>query len=220
MSKTKAKITSLTPEQEAKKAIYIEKFKQIALSTEPTDKAKAEKAIKDFYKYVNKPEPRIIWFDSPARGIEMAARCSTMGPGLTAEQIIKNPNWTFDQIEKVEITKKEIQDMAYKTFFGSFEAHYFCFYEFASKELPVETDNLIDVAVSICEQLGCHWLFDEAAILTTKPVEIHVHDNTLHNTTGPALRYADGEEMYFIKGEFKKSLMDIALEKAYKNESE
>jgi hypothetical protein len=59
------KIESLTPEQEALIPVYREKWKAIALSTEPINRQKASDAVKAAYTAVDKEEPEILFFDSP-----------------------------------------------------------------------------------------------------------------------------------------------------------
>lgn len=58
-------IEKLTPEQEALIPVYREKWRSIALSTEPIDRKKAAEAVKAAYKLIGKQEPEIIFFDSP-----------------------------------------------------------------------------------------------------------------------------------------------------------
>ncbi|WP_332986587.1 DUF6745 domain-containing protein [Microcoleus sp. A6-D1] len=55
----------LTPEQEALIPVYRDKWRQIALSTERIDRAKAESAIKAAYIANGKPEPEVEFFSSP-----------------------------------------------------------------------------------------------------------------------------------------------------------
>ena len=59
------KIDTLTPEQEALIPIYREKWRAIALSTEPVDRKKAKKVITDAYAAIGKKEPRVRFFRSP-----------------------------------------------------------------------------------------------------------------------------------------------------------
>ncbi|MBD2183152.1 hypothetical protein H6G03_19140 [Planktothrix sp. FACHB-1375] len=60
-----AKIEKLTPEQEALIPIYRDKWRKIALSTEPIDKEKAAEAVKKAYALIGLPEPEILFYDSP-----------------------------------------------------------------------------------------------------------------------------------------------------------
>ncbi|MDB9511631.1 hypothetical protein PN499_10595 [Kamptonema animale CS-326] len=55
----------LTPEQEALIPIYREKWRAIALSTEPIDRDKATDAVKGIYAAIGQQKPKITFFDSP-----------------------------------------------------------------------------------------------------------------------------------------------------------
>ncbi|WP_449418130.1 DUF6745 domain-containing protein [Phormidium nigroviride] len=58
-------IDKLTPEQEALIPVYREKWRAIALSTEPIDREKAADAVKAIYAAIGQQEPKITFFDSP-----------------------------------------------------------------------------------------------------------------------------------------------------------
>lgn len=204
-----SKTYNLTPEQEVKKNEYIERFKKMAVDTTPTNKAKAEKHILDFYEHMKMDPPKIVWYPSPLKGVEMAAKAASKEAGLI---VAENKNWTVADIEAINVSKTEIQEQAHKAFFGSFDSHYFCYYSFIANELPVPKDALIDISVKICEQIGIHWLFHGFAILTEKPTAVRTKNELLHAESGPALEYADGTVGYFLNGDYKQSLMDIILE--------
>ncbi|GJD22118.1 hypothetical protein RIVM261_070740 [Rivularia sp. IAM M-261] len=55
----------LTSQQEAIFLEYQQKWRKIALSTEPIDKEKAEIAVKSAYTLIGEPQPEVIIFDSP-----------------------------------------------------------------------------------------------------------------------------------------------------------
>lgn len=59
------KIEKLTPEQEALIPVYREKWRAIALSTEPIDRQKAKEAVLAAYAAIGKPEPKVLFCDSP-----------------------------------------------------------------------------------------------------------------------------------------------------------
>ena len=59
-------ITELTPEQEAMLPAFREKWRAIGLNTDPIDRQKAERSIKNLYKIAGEDEPIVLFFDSPA----------------------------------------------------------------------------------------------------------------------------------------------------------
>lgn len=193
MSKTV--IDKLTPAQEALLPVYRERFKAIGLSTEPTDRAKAEEAIRKSYAYLAKsgqckPNPEIIWAESPMKGIVLAA------------QYAKGD---------VNVTNAEIQAQAPMASYGSFEAYWASTYIFITKELPVEKDELDDIVLDIITHCGVYWTFDDLVILTPKPSLIAMKDNKLHSTDGPALQYANGDGLYALDGVRKSSLIEVVI---------
>ncbi|WP_449420713.1 DUF6745 domain-containing protein [Phormidium nigroviride] len=58
-------LTNLTPAQEALIPLYLEKWRKIALCTEPINRNRASVAIKTAYDFIGQEEPQIIFFDSP-----------------------------------------------------------------------------------------------------------------------------------------------------------
>lgn len=58
-------IERLTPEQEALIPVYREKWRQIALSTKRIDRQQATEAVKAAYTEIHKPQPEILFFNSP-----------------------------------------------------------------------------------------------------------------------------------------------------------
>lgn len=61
----KTKIEKLTPEQEALLPVFRDKWLKTGLSTEPADRPRAEAAITEMYKILNRPKPLFIWAASP-----------------------------------------------------------------------------------------------------------------------------------------------------------
>ena len=55
----------LTPQQETLFLNYLEKWRKIALSTEPINREKAESTIKKAYTLIDEPEPQVFIFNSP-----------------------------------------------------------------------------------------------------------------------------------------------------------
>ncbi|MBD2077892.1 hypothetical protein H6F86_29190 [Phormidium sp. FACHB-592] len=55
----------LTPEQEALILVYQEKWRKIALSTEPIDRQKTVRIIQKFYAVLSQQKPHVLFFDSP-----------------------------------------------------------------------------------------------------------------------------------------------------------
>jgi hypothetical protein len=192
MSQTsRPKIEELTPEQQARIPFYLEKFKNIGLSTRPTDRAKAEAAVKRSYTYLKMQEPEIFWAEDPFSGARMAAQFANG---------VENP------------TGKQIAEQAEHASYGSFNAYWVAFYSFVARELPVERDELIEIVEDIVEECGVYWTFEDAVILTPKPVKISMVDDKLHDSEDMAIKYANGAGLYAINGELVPSLLEARIE--------
>jgi len=188
----KKQIESLTPEQEARIPAYLAKYLAIGLSTRPTDKVKAEKALKDSYKYLKMAEPEVRWVDSPIKGAVMAAQ---------------------EAKGSMDVTTEEVRDQASKASFGQFESYWVSTPSFIANELDVEKDNLIDIVNEIIEEVNTYWTFEGLIIATEKPVAIHFKDEKLHNPNGLALEYKDGYGIFALEGVRYKDMFDVELSK-------
>lgn len=80
-------IDSLTLEQQFKVKEYFNIYLSKGLSTIPSNKFIAEKAVKRLYNLVNKKEPKILWIKSPTELIELVKKDSSLFWGQT------NANW-------------------------------------------------------------------------------------------------------------------------------
>ena len=193
----KEQIKSLTAEQEALIPVYRENYRKICLSTDETDKAKAEAAVIASYAYLKLGTPEIMWADDPFVGAKLAA------------QFAKGDT---------KVTAQEIADQANKASYGSFEAQWVVFYSYISDVVVKDKkDNLIDIVNDIVKHCGVYWTFEDLVILTPKPVEIHLNDEgQLHNETGMALKYATGRGIYALNGTMRDSLADILAEQTFR----
>lgn len=63
MSQTR--LEKLTPEQEALIPVYLEKWRAIALATNPIDHQTVSQAVRSSYAAIGKAEPEVLIFDSP-----------------------------------------------------------------------------------------------------------------------------------------------------------
>ena len=64
-------ISKLTPEQQAKVQEYYQFYLKKGLSTQPANRAVAEKAIKEMYRLVREKEPKCIWVNSPTELVKL-----------------------------------------------------------------------------------------------------------------------------------------------------
>jgi hypothetical protein len=191
-------ISELTKAQEKQISIYLEKYRAIGLSTQKTDRAKAEKAITDSQIYLKLPPPKFIWADSPLQGLVIAAR------------LAKGSD---------DVTESEIRDQVGKASFGSFEAYWVSFYAFVAENLPVKHDGLVNTVNDIVKNCGLYWVFEGVIVVTEKPVAIHMKDGKLHCEDGLALEYEhkDGSSIFSIDGVRYPNILEMAIAKSSKS---
>ncbi|MDJ0735281.1 MAG: hypothetical protein QNJ47_14700 [Nostocaceae cyanobacterium] len=60
-----SQISHLTPQQEALISTYREKWRDVAISTQPINRQQAQMAVEALYTAVDKPKPEILFFDGP-----------------------------------------------------------------------------------------------------------------------------------------------------------
>lgn len=195
-------IESLTPEQQAKIKEYTEHYYRVGISTEPSNKPKAEAALKAHYAYQGLPEPMIVWRPSPFSGSVLAAKVANHAQGndLPVDEVLNTlPNVTDDQVRQMAATAS----------YGSFNAYWVAYYAFISEQVEKNNDPLINIVKDIVEECGVYWTFSRLVIITEKPVSIKMKDDKLHCEDDMALKYSDGTGLYCIDGKTGKSLLEI-----------
>lgn len=81
-------LTQLTPQQDALVSVYAQKWQDAARSTKPLNRPRAIAAVRNLYRSLGKPEPRVWIFDSPRtlrtelRSRSPAALAQTLGAPL------------------------------------------------------------------------------------------------------------------------------------------
>lgn len=193
-------ITELTKEQKDMIPIYVKRWREIGLSTDPCDRAVAEKALHDAYAYMKlkNTAPKIYWFPSP-----------TVAKAKVAELRFNTKTPTEGQMQEIE----------QHTSYGSFEAYWVAFYSYIAEVLPVKADNLYKIAQNICMNVGAYWALEDAVVCTEKPKATHLKDDKLHNPHGLALEYRDGSGIFAINGERFKSMLHMRIGKEAGKES-
>jgi len=184
-------IESLTPEQEALIPVYREKYRAIGLSTTPTDRAKAEAAIKACYKYLKLKDPEIVWAENPYDGVKVAAQYAhgTLNP-----------------------SNQDIAAQADTASYGSFNAYWVSFYTYISEVLHKEQNPLIKIINDIIAECGVYWTFEDLVVLTPKPSKIYLNaDGRLSSTECKAMSWPDGSGLTVVDGKRYNSLAEAAI---------
>lgn len=92
-------LEKLTPEQEALIPVYRDKWKAIALSTEPINRQKATEAVKAAYAALGYEEPEILVCDSPYPALKKVSgedhrfiNVALSSTGKTSSEKLESPN--------------------------------------------------------------------------------------------------------------------------------
>lgn len=193
-------LAGLTEDQTAAAYRYRDEYHKIATDTTPTDKEKAEKAIIAGYEFMHRNDTDkkdyskmpFTWANNPIEAAHIAYSL-------------------HHDVPLASVTTEQAQTMATTANHGSFEAYWLATYAFMSEVLNNRQDPLIEIAKEIVNQSGTYWNFEYHVVVCPKPSEVHTKDGKLHNTTGPAVVYADGYSIYVANGVRRKSLMEAAL---------
>lgn len=204
-------VAELTEAQKALIPQYYERFKAIGLNTDPTDKPKAEDAIRRAYAYMAKDpnsgykiNPEIVWAGSPKEG-RLWAACYAKGSDIYSPEDIPVHGHKI-------VTQAEINAQKELASYGSFENYWVSMYVFIAEQgLVDDIDELPGIVLDIVTHCGAYWIFEDLVVMTPKPTAIHMLNDKLHCTTGPAIVYPNGDCRYAINGEAKNSLMEVMI---------
>lgn len=190
------KITSLTKEQEAKFADYVQKWTEIGLSCEPLDRVGILKHIERAYAMA-KPNPlkmpeQVFFFDSP-----LAALLGVNLYMYAKEMNIPLKNLTMKDVEAV--LEKKIASFCN---YGSHEAAWLSFYDYMREVLGlVEETEEIEGIKGLLMNSGWFWCYEDVIFISERHNVCKVNDfGRLHCDNGPAVAYKDGYAIYAIDG--------------------
>lgn len=186
-------IEKLTKEQEKKMGEYVDRYIKIGLDTSEFTKEEALEDMKVFYKEIlNIDLKDVLILDNPIECIKMVNRLELQD---------EHPDWDDAKVDEYYTTNKY---KFYNTYLnGSFDAHYFAFYDFIFDELGVQIEpnlkKLYDVYHRTLKYSNIYCM-TELAILSRKPSMINRNERGLHSTEGPAISYR-GFSLYYKDGE-------------------
>jgi len=190
---------------------YKNRYYQIAINTDPCDRAKAEDALTKAYRLIQKrkeygetelvsvsDKPEFLWVDSPFAGAIEAAKTA-------------RPNLTVGTSEFEE----EVKNQASQASFGSFESYWISFYDFINTEIKKENSDVVEIVREIAKNCGVYWTFDKKIIISEKPVKISLKNDKLHDDEDLALKFKDGSGIYCVDGVRKRSLVETTIDSLY-----
>jgi hypothetical protein len=166
----KVYIDKLTPEQEAKLPEYRDKWIKIGLGTK-TDKELAAKHINECYVVSKFEPPKEILF-------------------------VESPKAVLRELDERFGIKKEQALL----FYGNFEAGWASFYDYCINETEIQGLEPSVPFIELIKQVSITSFLDKMCIASELPKFIKLQDKRLHCTTGPAIEYKDGFNVFALNG--------------------
>jgi hypothetical protein len=203
---------TLTKEQEAVFAEYVDHWIKIALNTDEMDEKEAIEAVKRDYAVCGYPEPkRFVSFQSPKSAAFAAAIFKTQFEPRTpawdrfvsggTEIITQDELDPYLESNLTDDLRRSAANCVNEMAFGCHEASWLVMYDFLLNELAVDECKKLVPLMNLARVCGWWAPYNETCILQDRPSEIHQDDRLrLHNDSGPAIAYRDGWKIYCVHG--------------------
>ena len=199
------KIESLTDDQKAQFAPWVEKWTAIGLSCEPADRERAEKGIRAHYEVAKLLQPEVIaWVESPmlvsiagplaalsvSKGVSTADAVSSAV--ARARAIVATGAAKASEIEAI---KSNWSSYLGGSFWAAFPAWATFFRDVLGVDVPVGPREDTD---SAC---GWWWPHTQFTIVSDRPQSLHRDgEGRLHSQTAAAISWRDGWSCYYWHG--------------------
>lgn len=171
------KISKLTPEQEAKFSVYVNKWVKIGLSTE---RVSLENAQIDFHLF----QKEVLQMETPAPVI-----------------LVDSPYQANLEIKKRSgIPNNERMKCVYPYFDCQFWANWAAFYDYMEQEVGVKYDNKAYDILMKCINYGMVYPLKDICIVVQHPTILKKNSQGLHCENGPAVSYNGDNEIYALNG--------------------
>lgn len=198
--KKKEKITKLTPENEAAKPRYVEKWIKIGLNTERLNAEEVTPIIHRVQtELLNQEITPVIIVDNP---IQAWIGCHLEQQGMNIKDI---PQAIKDFANGTK--RFELEPFCSPFLDGSFSAPIFAFYDFMFNEVGVEIEESLKNKYDIWEQtvnLGMIFPMPTICFVSQKPAKISLNaEGQLHaDCDGAAIEYSGelGDKIYALNG--------------------
>lgn len=219
-----AKIDKLTPEQEALIPVYVEKWRRIALSTEPIDREKAAKAVKMAYAVTGMGEPDILFFESHHAAekkwfeLHEYMEVTRSLEKLFMRIMIETLYYKIGELIEENLIDEAISKIV-NFLFGGNVSNLYMFHDAIEARDWTDLAIYIDFCISVLdlkdfdlrkewsvvesflESCGAVYPYPEVALICDRPRILSCdRDNNLHAEGKPALQFADGFTVYAYHG--------------------
>ncbi len=177
-------ITTLTKKQEAQIPVFIKKY--VDLASQPTDRAKATKAVQALYKSAGYKKPIVIFGQSPLSTAIMVA----MTRILTKNKLPKDGSQLYSQLYNV---------VGYNWWIIVWWLVWAGWYAFG-EYIGVKFDNKVfKIFMNFVTNVSFIIPYEGIAFVSETP-QISWNEGKLHNIENKAVKYADGYGLYNLYG--------------------
>jgi len=216
------KLITLTPEQQKDMEKMVDSWIPYALSTKPAVRNAVESVVPDLYKTINQEPPEFgtYWVKSPLEGAILQAVLLAYCPDdvKLTDEILADAIKLTEKIKKIYlVNKKDIYSVIPKdkqdiiknalsqwpapSIWGQFDAVWLAFYAYFLYEHKADCCERLREQMVISQSAGIWWPFDQLFIVSERPNILSVDERyRLHSSTGPALSYDDGFNIYAWHG--------------------
>jgi len=187
--------SNITPEQEASMPMFVEKYTEIGINTDPIDRDKARAYASKLYKFLEYHDPQVLFANGPTEAWLMTVWVNHMQQNNIeipekAEDIV----FDFDAIRKVAKGVSFVRSHLDGQMMASWVSRV-KFMQFAGMELPKDF-NLIEDQI----EFNVIYLLNGYCIFSDRFSEVHIKDKKLHCDGGPSIEYLDGTRCWSLNG--------------------
>jgi hypothetical protein len=208
---TKAKIESLTPEQEAYLPVFRQKYLDIATKGGRINKENLQRGINDAYTVISQPTPTLVILKSPLMALRAIKLYELLeNKKKSHDEIMVHVN-AFAETGVVDDTQlaAELMDNDTKLWnsdflWGSQDLYWIAWYrfgEYIGVEYDKESLELLDIMERISVECEWWWPFEGVCFVSERPVKVSFDEqDRLHCENGPAIKYEDGYSLFAWHG--------------------
>ena len=201
------RIDKLTPEQAALLPVKRDEWISHGLSTEPANRADAERGVRLAYEAAGLPHPQFfIWVDSPYAGaFAQALAPSIIANALTAAVGAQVGAQVGDQVgaQVGAQVLDQLRDTVYNSLYAQHDAGFGAWVTFFRDVCGWTNPALekFEVTEALIKSCGWTWWHENVLAISDRPSVLHRDENNrLHCETGPAIAYRDGWSIYYWHG--------------------
>ena len=215
-----SKLDGLSVEQEKLMVSVRQEWLDLVFKGKGFDEASAREGVEWLYSFCKLPKPKIVFVDSLlaaqfAANIVRAQVGAQVVDEVRAQVRAQVGDQVVDQV--VDQVRAQVRVKKIKWFDFSYYANYsdtgwVAFYDFFERIGICKNENFIKFKKLIQTRIFETIQFKNLCIVVRPPVEINRLENRLHSSTGPAIKWQDSYENYFLHGvRFEKTLWENVL---------